>query len=118
MPLHSDAAEYRLSSKSGNCMPAHSPFCLLLGMGDEPAHFGEGSRKLSGMWQTVMSKSGPRPEAVQLPLENMGGSRSVHMEKAKLMRLGGRYMLMPTNIMRCVGMCVPLDQWNKLSTST
>ena len=76
---------------------------------------GEGSMKPRGMWQIVMSKSGPRAEAVQLPLKNMGGSRSVHTEKAKLMKLGGRYVLMPTNIMRCVGMCAPLDQWNKLN---
>ena len=114
LPLLLDAAEYRLSCESGNGMPAHSPFCLLLGMVDELAQFGEGSRKLSGMWQTVMSKSGPRPEAVQLPLRNKGGSRTVHMEKAKLVGQGGRYMLMPTNIMRCVGICMPLDQWDRL----
>ena len=99
LPLHLDAAEYRLSCESGNNMPAHSPSCLLLGLVDELTQFGEGSRKLSGMWQTVMSKSGPRPEAVQLPLRNNGGSRTAHMEKAKLVGQGGRYMLMPTNIM-------------------
>ena len=80
-------------------MPAHSPSRLAFGLADEFTQFGEGSRKVSGTWQTVMSKSGPRPEAVQLPLRNNGGRRTAHTEKAKLVGQGGRYMLMPTNIM-------------------
>ena len=114
LPLRSSVAENRLSSVSGHSMPAHPPLCLFLGLGEEVLEPGEGSMKPRGMWQIVMSKSGPRAEAVQLPLKNMGGSRSVHTERDKLMRLGGKYELIPTNIMRCVGMCMPLDQWNKL----
>ena len=114
LPLHSSVAENRLSGESGHSMLAHPPLCLFLGLGEEVLEPGEGSMKLRGMWQTVMSKSGPRAEAVQLPLKNIGGSRSVPTERDKLMRLGGRYELIPTYIMRCVGMCMPLDQWNKL----
>ena len=52
--------------------------------------FGEGVTKPSGTWQIVMSRSGPRAQAAQLPLKNMGGSRRVHVERDKLMMLGGR----------------------------
>ena len=80
-------------------MPAHSPFGFACSLTDKFTQPGEGSRNANGTWQTVISKSGPRLEAVPPPLRKSGGRRIIPMEQAKLRGEGGRYMLMPANIM-------------------